>query len=233
MCRSMPACSPPSASLLRSSVEWTLTDLIAPLSRLAGRAHTDLAEEGFRADDVTLTASLAMRYVGQAFEIDVPLPHSILADLAHSPSSSASSISNTHQALIPELAEDFHRRHAKLYGYANPRRGTEAVQLRLRASGRTEKPILRSAEDVLPQAPPEPNARGSVIFSGRSRETPVFHRGQLAPGMGGSGPAIVVTGESTSVVPPGPAWSLDAAGSLLATRSTLPSRGRKGDRHAI
>jgi N-methylhydantoinase A/oxoprolinase/acetone carboxylase beta subunit len=181
-----------SASVLCASDQLTQDDLQARLQLLTERARNDLGAEGFASDEITLAASLAMRYEGQAFEIDVPLPQDF-------------------------LDAEFHRRHAKLYGYSNPQRATEAVQLRLRATGRTAKPVLAFAKEVESRALPEPDSLRTAVFGKRRLSTPIFHRGRLAPGMGGPGPAILVTGESTNVIPPGWVWRIDGAGTLVAT----------------
>ena len=193
-----------STSVLRASSQISPREIAEKLAPLTARAANDLAAEGFGADEIELSASLATRYKGQAFEIDVPL------SLDHDP--------NHHDpAQIDALLSDFHRRHARLYGYSNPQRATEFVQLRLRATGRTSKPAF-SSEHPLPQSalPPADSTR-NTIFNGRSVATPIFHRSRLQRGAAGSGPAIVLTGESTNVLPPGWSWRIDGVGTLIAT----------------
>jgi N-methylhydantoinase A/oxoprolinase/acetone carboxylase beta subunit len=187
-----------SASVLQSTAHLRITDLASKLQPLIERAQQDLAAEGFAPDEVVLSAALAMRYKGQAFEIDVPLPEPA-TDVA-------------------ALNREFHQRHAKLYGYSNPARATEAVQLRLRAVGRTSKPLLVKAESMGVKPLPPPDLTRETIFRGARLATPVYHRSRLAPGMQGSGPAIVITGESTNVLPPGWEWRIDAVGTLVANR---------------
>jgi N-methylhydantoinase A/oxoprolinase/acetone carboxylase beta subunit len=188
-----------SASVLRPSVKLTAVDLQSKLSSLTLKAQHDLAAEGFAPADIALAATLAMRYQGQAFEIDVPLPATLDEDS------------------LTTLDNDFHQRHAKLYGYSNPHRTTEAVQLRLRATGRTTKPSLPIATKLEKLALPAPDATRSTIFASESLSTPIFHRSRLTPGMSGHGPTIIVTGESTNVIPPLWSWHIDAAGTLVAS----------------
>jgi N-methylhydantoinase A/oxoprolinase/acetone carboxylase beta subunit len=188
-----------SASVLRSGVKLTAGDLESKIALLTAQAQQDLAAEGFAPADITLSATLAMRYQGQAFEIDVPLPATLGEDS------------------LASLDHAFHQRHAKLYGYSNPQRATEAVQLRLRATGRTAKPALPIARSIQQLPLPTPDVTRDTIFAGESLNTPIFHRNRLAHGMSGVGPAIIVTGESTNVIPPQWAWCIDAAGTLVAT----------------
>ena len=191
-----------STSVLRPSAELTTEGLSERLTPLTARATADLTAEGFAAADITLSPTLAMRYKGQAFEIDVPLSF------------------NDGATLVTRLLAAFHERHEKLYGYSNAQRATEAVQLRLRATGRTNKPLLPVAQSIAPLPLPEPSALKQTIFEGRTIRTPIFHRNSLLLGMHGEGPALVVTGESTNVLPPRWTWHIDAAGTLVATTTS-------------
>ena len=189
-----------SASLLRRTDTVTDSDIASVFAPLLARAAADLAAEGFNAADVLLECALDMRYKGQAYEIAVPF--------------------------TPAFAATFHRSHQKLYGYANPARATEIVQLRVKAIGRTDKPALRNTPaEAIPL--PAPSSIRETVFDRRTQPTPVFHRDRLSPGMSGAGPAIVITGQSTNVITPGFDWKIDAAGTLVATRKTSQPRPRK------
>jgi len=193
-----------SVSVLRDTAYLTSEDLRAKLAPLIDRAQADLTAEGFSSDAIVLTASLAMRYKGQSFEIDCPI----------------------YSQSIASLIEDFHARHAKLYGYSNPGRTTEAVQLRLRATGRTVKPILTETSSVEPRPLPSLDAIRTSIFQGRPVPTPIYHRSRLTPGMGASGPAIILTGESTNILPPDWTWRIDATGTIIALYTPASKAGR-------
>ena len=83
-----------------------IEDAFRPMEK---QAHADLAAEGFKRGSVLLQRSVAMRYVGQSFELEVPLG--------------------------PDLQESFHEAHRKRYGHADPSRSIEAVNIILRAVG--------------------------------------------------------------------------------------------------
>ena len=210
-----------SAPVLQPTAQLTWQDLQQRLAPLAERAQTDLAAEGFTPDAITLSATLAMRYKGQAFEIDVPLP------FAHAANSSTHEPAHAFESLLA----DFHQRHAKLYGYSNPQRATEAIQLRLRAAGRTAKPSLTPTQPAEPHTLPTPDKTRTTVFAQQSIPTPIYHRSRLATGMQGEGPAILITGESTNVIPPGWTWRIDSAGTLIAHREATLQR-RKEVAHA-
>jgi N-methylhydantoinase A/oxoprolinase/acetone carboxylase beta subunit len=182
-----------STSILQATASITEEALKQRLTPLESRALNALEAQGFLANDILLEPSLDMRYKGQAYELSIPF--------------------------TPDYAQAFHRAHHKLYGYANPARATEIIQLRLRAIGRTDKPAL-SPGDAANTATrlPSPSSTRETIFNSRPHQTPIFHREQLAPGHEADGPAILITGQSTNVIPPKWHWKIDPVGTLLATR---------------
>ena len=175
--------------------EWQLNGLFAPLVE---RARCDMRAEGFADDRIGLRPSLDVRYVGQSYEITVPL--------------------------AADFRAEFDRRHERSYGYAAPQRRVEVVTVRLRATGVTEKPALPRSRGLGSRLPAPLRARASW-FGGRAVSTPVFHREQLSGGMAGHGPAVVAGAEATVVVPPDYQFRVDDVGSLLLTRVDR-TRGR-------
>ncbi len=183
-----------SASILKPTSAITEAELQHALGPLTERAYADLGAEGFNVIDMLLEPSLDMRYRGQAYEIAIPF--------------------------TPDYPEAFHRAHAKLYGYANPARPTEIVQLRLKATGRTDKPALVQLHGPIEPIPaPEPTSLRQTIFGKRTLPTPLFRRDQLAPGHHGEGSTLLISGQSTNVIPPRWSWMIDAAGTLVATHA--------------
>ncbi len=193
-----------SASLLLDAECISVEDLQSRFAPLLMRAQGDLRREGFAPEDTAVTAALAMRYKGQAFEIDVPLQLTGEGEVA----------------MLGATLDDFHQRHERLYGYSRKGRATEVVQLRLRAVGRTSKPALAVGQASV-QEHGEPDAVRSTWWSDGQHPTSIFHRDQLEPGMAGQGPAMVISGEATSLIPPDWTWQIDAVGTLVATRNAL------------
>jgi N-methylhydantoinase A len=56
---------------------------------------------------------------------------------------------------------------------------------------------------------PEPAEAGEILFEGERRHTPIYDRATLQPGHRLRGPAIVIEFDSTTVVLPGYAASVD------------------------
>src|SRR5437588_4042195 len=86
-------------------------------AELSHDAIRDLSSEGFKRDRLKLARSVAVRYIGQSFEIDV--------------------------AWGPRFESVFHAAHRQAYGYSDQSRAIEMVSLRLRATGVTNKPRLK------------------------------------------------------------------------------------------
>lgn len=91
-------------------------------------------------------------------------------------------------------AGDFHKEHQRIYGYSDPKRATQIVTLRVRATVRVKKPSLRT--------PRVRKGRGNsrrVWVEGRWREIRTETRE-------GPGPALITDYGSTTLVPGG--WSM-------------------------
>jgi N-methylhydantoinase A/oxoprolinase/acetone carboxylase beta subunit len=199
-----------STAILKPTASLTAEVLKAALEPLRTRAAADLLAEGFHPSDILLTPTLDMRYRGQAYELSVPF-------MLGEP--------------IAAVESAFHLAHRKLYGYANPQRSTELIQLRLKATGRTEKPPLTNPKPGFPtvaelgwastaNALPEPTTTRTTIFNRRSHQTAIYHRANLTPGTPKiPGPAIILTGESTNIIPPTWHWHIHLCGTLIASKN--------------
>jgi N-methylhydantoinase A/oxoprolinase/acetone carboxylase beta subunit len=186
-----------SASVLLPAARVSPADLrrrFAPLVAAAGR---ELAAEGFAPSRRVIECLLDVRYIGQSYEITVPFARG--------------------------YRHVFDRRHARLYGYADPDRPTEVVNVRVKASGITDKPRLprRTPRAVTPT----PVARRPGRFGGRVRTVAWYRWDDLAPGAHAAGPALIAGGEATIVVPPEYRFHVDGFGNIVAG-AARPARGR-------
>jgi N-methylhydantoinase A/oxoprolinase/acetone carboxylase beta subunit len=180
-----------SLTILKPTAAVTEDELRIRFKPLTERALADLLVEGFVEKDIAIECALDMRYKGQAYEITLPF--------------------------APGYEAEFSRRHEQLYGYANPARATEIVQLRVKAIGRTAKPPLPNAH-ADPRDLSKPSSVRPTHFGRRAISASVYHREILSPGMQGHGPALVVSGQSTTIIPPHYSFAIDGVGTLIATR---------------
>lgn len=177
-----------SASVLKPSAALTVKSLEQACAPLVAAARAALADEGFTGKAQVITLSVDVRYVGQSFEITLPL--------------------------TPDYRAVFDREHGRLYGYSNPARATEVVNVRVTATGVTSKPVLpfvKARKSV---------ARPSAVRPGRFGGKVVkvgFHRWEdLSPGAAAPGPAVIAGGEATVVIPPKWSFRIDGFGNVLA-----------------
>ena len=175
------------------------------LERNLGR---ELDEEGLGEDAVRFERSCDMRYRGQAYEINVPVP----GVAAH--------------GRVAAMTEAFHALHRSLYGQAAEGDPVEFVNYRVTAIGEIRKPELRRRDGGAGRTAPRGVRRACFPRVGRI-ETPVFERADLAPGAELSGPALVEEPGATVVLFPGHHLVVDHLGNLTV-RARPGGQGRAG-----
>ena len=158
----------------------------------------ELAREGLPRERIAFVRQVDMRYVGQSFELTIPL-----AEGAFDEGQSGS------------LRERFHAEHDRVYGFSAPAEPVELVSLRLTTVGRIEKPPLRTLERS--ERAPEPKEHRQVFFAeaGGFVECPIHDRYALGAGASFAGPAVVEELDSTVVVHPGFGVEIDDVGNLV------------------
>jgi N-methylhydantoinase A len=171
-------------------------------AEMEAEALDQMRREGVAGDGVSLVRLADIRYVGQGFELEVPVAGGSLTD-----------------AQVDEAFERFHDAHRRSFGYASPQNPTELVNLRLTALAGLTRPTLEAAS-VDGATEPEGALRGRrpVYFAGRPAPTSVYDRSLLRPGDAFTGPAIVEQLDSTTVVWPGQPARVDAYGNLMLER---------------
>ncbi|HJU86190.1 MAG TPA: hydantoinase/oxoprolinase family protein, partial [Gemmatimonadota bacterium] len=154
------------------------------LEREAGSA---LELEGVPRDRQTLSRTLAMRYRGQSYEIDVPADGSA------------------------KFADAFHRLHRERYGHARPDAPVEIVTARVAGTGSGRPPALPLHAPASSRAP----ATRRLWLEGEEVAVDAWAWEALPAGHGGRGPALVLGDHATTLVPAGWRWSVDRFGNLL------------------
>ena len=158
-----------------------------------------LHEDGVADEDIVVTRALDCRYVGQGYELRLPLADGPFAEAA--------------------LA-GFHELHTREYGKAHGD-PIEIVNARVTAIGR------RPTVDALPVTSATLSeatvAEQPVLFPGSdgtlaTHTTPFLERAKLPLDEPFAGPAIVLHADTTTVIPPGWSGCADAAGNLILTR---------------
>ena len=173
----------------------------ADLVDMERRLASQFAADHLDPDKLRFVRDGDLRYVGQGYELKIPLPSGTLA--------------KEHLEAVWRL---FHLAHQREYGHYFERNPIEIVNIRVTGVG--EMPKLHKLR--APEGGPLEAARtktGRCVFriggELKSFETAFYRRHLLPIGERFAGPAIVLQKDSTTVIPPG--WSAinDAAGNLI------------------
>ena len=150
--------------------------------------------------EVRVAYAADMRYVGQAYELEVPIP-----------------VPFTRERL-PEILAAFHAVHERVYGYGRPQQPAEFVNFRAVHTYPLPQPA------VTPAAPSGGSVADACLgerpaYFGKFVSTAIYERARLPRGARLPGPAIVEQSDTTTVIPPGVTALVDEAGSLRLRRA--------------
>ncbi len=153
---------------------------------LRGQAAVEFSALGYDPDALDLAFAVDTRYVGQGYELRVPIdPDDVAREGAET------------------LVAKFHALHEQQYNHSFLGGRVEAISFRLTA--KQPRPTLGL------EAPRDAAGAGAgtrtVSLSGEQVSYPVYQRGALATGAAIDGPAIVVEATTSTPVPPG--WRLE------------------------
>jgi N-methylhydantoinase A/oxoprolinase/acetone carboxylase beta subunit len=174
--------------------------IAALLGGLEAEARAPLAQAGVAADAVTVRRFCEMRYRGQGYEVEVPLP-----------------LGRPDRTWLGALVAAFEEVYRAYYRHVPAGLPMEAVTWRVRA------------QSPAPALPPPSAPRGSapavkgerLVWSpgdGGFRPVPVWDRYTLPPGWRTPGPAVIEEVEATTVVTPGFDVAVDDGCNLVLTR---------------
>jgi N-methylhydantoinase A len=169
-----------------------LRGVAGALEALAKNAIAELAKDGYQPEEISVARGLDLRYVGQKYEIGVPVE-------GGAPEAEA-------------LRGRFMDRHRMLYHYVTEE-PVECVNIRVAA-------VVRAEEVRLPPWPsgagtPAPRGRHRAYFRETGwTELPVYDRPALGAGQAICGPALVADTWSTVLAYPGQHLRADSFGNL-------------------
>ena len=156
-----------------------------------------MREEGVPAADVRVQFSADMRYVGQAYELEVPIVAPVTAER------------------LPEIVAAFHDVHERVYGYARAQQPAEFVNFRAVHTFPLPAPAVRPAGRAMGTVDQARVSERPAYFApGGFVTTAIYDRTRLPESACVSGPAIVEQMDTTTVIPPGYAATVDAASNL-------------------
>jgi N-methylhydantoinase A len=181
------------------AVSETATEqLESTFAQMETKGGDILAAEGVAAEARQFVRTADMRYVGQEYFVNIPLPDVVNDDTLES------------------LPDRFHEAYYERYGHSNPEEAVEFVNLRVSAVGLLTKGRAEPTTSV-PDSPAQPRRSRQVVFEQQAYKTAVYYRSDLQPGHRFEGPAIVEELTCTTVVPPGHGVTIDGYGNMIIT----------------
>ena len=141
---------------------------------LISAAKSDLMKENIAKDKIQIETSLDIRYIGQSFELNIQM--------------------------TPNFANDFHELHNSVYGYHDKDLRIEIVNIRLKATGKINKPELQKFEAHKEEPSQAFILKKKVTLAGGPQEIPFFRGEKLQHGNQFEGPAIIVRSDTTILI---------------------------------
>jgi N-methylhydantoinase A len=186
-----------------SPLEIGVADALEEIWRELERIGTgELRAEGVRDGAIKLVRGADARYVGEGYEVAVPVPVGLTG----------------REALEATLAA-FHTEHHRIYGFSyQGKQEVEVVNLRVQAVGRLHRPPVRSNYESTSVSDAEPRTREIYWAGERWRTCKIHDRGAIRPGTSIEGPSVVEEYGATVVIPPGWRVTSDTAANLILTK---------------
>jgi N-methylhydantoinase A len=167
-------------------------------------AHRLLGADRVPADKRSIKVHADVRYVGQSYELSVP-------------------VERTDAGSWARLADDFHAAHEQRFGHADPGAPIEVIGFGATAIGKVDTPELPMLPAGSVTPPPEALiGTRQVYFEGRGLGEPghwatsqVYARDSLLAGNSIAGPAVIEEVSATTVLYPGDRARVHPSGALL------------------
>jgi N-methylhydantoinase A len=178
--------------------ELTADALISELETLRARASESFEADGIPADQQEVSYQADIRYSGQAFQLSLGV--------------TTDELNNSGLAV---LTDEFDRQHEQLFTFAH---GKDHEIVMIRAIVKAKSSLAADLKEVSDKKTKLADARlhdTRFYHEQEWHEAVIYDRGKLGVGTVVTGPAIVVEMDSTTLVLPGHAATVDKVGSLL------------------
>ncbi len=153
------------------------------------QSEEDLHREGVSPEQAVIIRTVDVRYIGQAFDLNVPL--------------------------MPQFREEFDRVHQERYGYCQEDAPIEIVNVRVRAIGRVTPPSILKVPLGAADATAARGEERPVVVSQGIQGVPHYWGDRLRPGHEISGPAILVLDDTTVYIGPADHARIDSYLNIL------------------
>ena len=191
-------------TLLADVAAVDLEALTRRYRELEDQGHRGLEGDGLPKDRHAMRRSADMRYLGQGYHLEVPVPGGAIDRRA-----------------LDGMCEAFHAAHEATYGFRNPGEPIELVNIRVTATGRMDKPPFQTTRESGKDAAPARTGARDVYSreKGKAEAYTLYDRAKLQAGNEIAGPAIVEQPDSTTVIPRGYRGRVDGHLNIVIDRA--------------
>lgn len=173
-------------------------DLMQELEELRARAAESFLADGIGEDQQTVSYQADFRYAGQAFQLSLPVSRKALREHG-----------------LAALTDEFDRQHEQLFTFAHGQ-DHEIVMIRAVVSATDSLTAdLKEVGDTKTDLADAKFHDTKFFYEQQWHEAVIYDRSKLGVGTIVPGPAIVVEMDSTTLVLPGHAATVDNVGNLL------------------
>jgi N-methylhydantoinase B/oxoprolinase/acetone carboxylase alpha subunit/N-methylhydantoinase A/oxoprolinase/acetone carboxylase beta subunit len=165
------------------------------VSELEAEAKAEFAEGGIVGSGPSwrVEKSLDIRYRGQGYELNIPFDGTSLA----------------------ATLDAFHALHQQRYGFCDPQRPVEIVNVRLRVVVVGEPFVPEKVASIEGSGQEALTGERLVYFDGQWQTAKIYDREKLIPGDKISGPGLITEYSSVTVLPPCAFATMDGWGNLV------------------
>lgn len=189
-----------SQTFLKKTQDIRLDSFNQGFKDLEAKATQQMMEEKIPREDRVILRSVEMRYSGQGYELEVPVPNGTLT-----------------RKDLKRISDTFHQTHRQLYGYASPQETTEFVYLRIAALGKIPKPKFKKEKEGDHKPARALKGKRKVFVQGKYVSPPIYERALLRPADKIQGPAIIEQMDSTTFLSYGHRAQVDPYLNLIVT----------------
>jgi N-methylhydantoinase A len=180
--------------------DLNFTKIKRKFNSLKKEGEKSLLKTGTKLNKTNISNSLLMRYIGQGYEIEVPINDKCL---------NSNNITN--------IRIEFERVYKKLFGRIE-RMPLEIISLRTIASNISKQLTIKEHTFNLSFGSKKIKKRKAFFGGKKFINTPVYQRTDLSKNFQNKGPLIIEERESTLIVPPHFNLKMDKTGNILVTK---------------
>ncbi|MGI9237845.1 MAG: hydantoinase/oxoprolinase family protein [Woeseiaceae bacterium] len=176
----------------------TVDQLLGELHALREKAAVSFEADGIPADQQQVTYQADIRYAGQAFQLSLSVTDAELKSKG-----------------LALLTDEFDRQHEQLFTFAH---GKDHEIVMIRAIVKAKSTLAADLKEVSGTATDPNDAvihETKYYYEQEWHDTSIYDRGKLGVGTVIAGPAIISEMDSTTLVLPGHAATVDKVGNLL------------------